>query len=94
MINPQTANPEISTKYCKTVLKVVFLHDFCIMYKSNFYQSIICYICKEKGYEFAYLRKFEVRKSQKKIGSANRKNPRFVTFAEIPQIYIIKGAQV
>jgi hypothetical protein len=38
------------------------------MYKSNFYKSIICYICKEKGYDFAYLRKFEVRKSQKRLG--------------------------
>ncbi len=57
-INAKFSNPQISTKYCTTLTHC----------------SIICYICKDKNYVFAGLRKFSILKSQKKIRSANRKS--------------------
>jgi hypothetical protein len=68
----------------KTVLKVVFLHDFLLF--TNFNWSLICYICKEEGYVFAEVLSPQITK---KIGSANRKStkgniwvsPNFIGFA-------------
>ncbi len=55
----------------KIVLNVVFLCEFLLW--TNFNWSFICYICKEKSYVFADLRKFQVRKSQICKGSHLRK---------------------
>ncbi len=85
MINSQITNLEflqnIAQLCLKTVLKVVFLHDFLLC--TDFNWSFICYICKEKGYEFADLRKSKSL-NHKSIGSGNRKNPRSVTFSGWP----------
>ncbi len=71
--NSQIANrkfPQNTEQLClKTALKVVFKTIFIIC--TNFSWRIICYIFKEKGYVFAILQEFYVRKSNKLLKSAN-----------------------
>ncbi len=68
-------NPHISAKYCTTLSQN---SPKCRLYKrifimNKFNWSFICYICKEKGYVLADVRKFQVRKSQIRKGSHLRK---------------------
>jgi hypothetical protein len=72
MIYPEIENPQISTKILHnsvftTVSKVVFLFTRFLLctYKCYLKHYTVCYICKEKKYVFADLRKFLIRNSQK-----------------------------
>jgi hypothetical protein len=62
----------------KTALKVVFLPDFFIVYK---FQSLICYICKEKMKVFAGVLGPQITK---RLGPQIA-NPRSFTFAKGPK---------
>jgi hypothetical protein len=73
MINPQIANPQISTKYFTTHVSPqrCLIKDFSLC--TNLNKIIICYICKEENFKSA--------NHNKKLGPQIA-NPLCVTFAE------------